>query len=141
MKTIITGLAGLLAMLSITLAFGASALAINVDSNSFGSFIPACSSNNGIANNTPVCKDVNTQATSKQNPIINIIKDVINLLSYAVGVIVVFMISVSAIMFITSGGESEKVSKAKNGLIGAVIGVLVVSLAQIIVIFVLDKVK
>jgi len=139
MKVILSSLVGFISTALLVLTFGASTSALSIDSNSFGSFIPACSSK-GIANDTPVCSDVNSQAKN-QNPIINIIKDVINLLSYAVGVIVVFMISISAITFITSGGESDSVSRAKRGLIGAVIGVLVVSLAQVIVIFVLDKVK
>lgn len=65
--------------------------------------------------------------------------DVINLLSWVVGVISVIMIIVGGFRYITSGGASEKVTGAKNTIIYAVIGLVIVALAQFIVNFVLAK--
>lgn len=71
----------------------------------------------------------------------NIIKAVINLLSFFVGLIAVIMIMVSGYKYITAGGDSNKVSNAKNTLVYAIIGLVVAALAQSLVKFVLTKVK
>lgn len=65
---------------------------------------------------------------------------VINLLSIIVGVAAVIMVIVSGVRFITSGGESAKVASAKSTLIYAIIGIVIVALAQAIVLFVLNRV-
>jgi hypothetical protein len=70
-----------------------------------------------------------------------IITDVINIFSVAVGVIAVIMIIVGGFRYITSGGDSTKISSAKNTIIYALIGLVVVALAQLIVKFVLNKVS
>lgn len=70
----------------------------------------------------------------------NIIKNVINLLSMLVGVVAVIMFIVGGFRYITSAGDSSKVSSAKNTLVYAIIGLVVVALAQAIVLFVLNKV-
>ncbi|MCL4358016.1 pilin [Patescibacteria group bacterium] len=101
------------------------------------SFIPACGPT-GIAKQTSVCHDVQSQSG---NPVIRIIKDGIDILSFVTGVVAVIMIIVSGIRFIVSGGDSNAVAGAKKSLIGALIGIVVVVLAQSIVIFVLDKIK
>lgn len=63
---------------------------------------------------------------------------VINWISVIVGVIAVIMIIVGGLRYITSGGESGKVSSAKTTIIYALIGLVVVALAQLIVHFVLN---
>lgn len=68
-----------------------------------------------------------------------IIRLVINIFSLVVGVISVIMIIIGGLKYITSGGESSNVSGAKNTILYAVIGLIVVALAQVIVRFVLQK--
>lgn len=80
--------------------------------------------------------DCNTDAPSK---VTNIIKLVINLFSLIVGVIAVIMIVIGGLKYITSGGDSGNVTGAKNTILYAVVGLVVVALAQIIVRFVLTK--
>lgn len=75
-------------------------------------------------------------STSRLN---NIIKTVINIVSIVVGVVAVIMIVFGGLKYITSGGESSNVSSAKNTIIYAIVGLVVVALAQFIVRFVLDK--
>lgn len=70
----------------------------------------------------------------------DIIRLVINIFSLVVGVIAVIMIIVGGLKYITSGGDSANVTSAKNTILYAIIGLVVVALAQIIVRFVLDKV-
>lgn len=66
---------------------------------------------------------------------------IINTFSLVIGVVAVIMIMVSGFRYITSGGDANKVSGAKNTLVYAVIGLVVVALAQVIVRFVIGKVK
>ena len=67
------------------------------------------------------------------------VKLAINLFSAIVGIIAVVMIIVGGIRYITSGGDSGNVTAAKNTILYAVIGLIVVALAQIIVKFVLSR--
>lgn len=77
---------------------------------------------------------------SDQNQTINnTIKLVINLFSFVVGIIAVIMIIVGGIRFVLSGGDSAATGSARNTVLYAVIGLVVVALAQIIVHFVLNR--
>jgi cytochrome bd-type quinol oxidase subunit 2 len=67
----------------------------------------------------------------------SLIKKIINIFSVIVGVIAVIMIIIGGLKYITSGGESSNVSGAKNTIIYAIVGLVVVALAQFIVHFVL----
>lgn len=64
---------------------------------------------------------------------------IINIFSAIVGVIAVIMIIVGGLRYITSGGDANKVGAAKQTLIYAIIGLVVVALAQLIVHFVLNQ--
>jgi len=61
---------------------------------------------------------------------------VIDLFSWIVGVASIFMIIFGGFRFVTSGGDSGKISSARNTVLYAVVGLIVVAVAQIIVIFV-----
>jgi hypothetical protein len=69
-----------------------------------------------------------------------IIATIINILSIVVGVVAVIMIIIGGLKYITSSGDSANITSAKNTILYAIIGLVVVALAQIIVRFVLDKV-
>lgn len=91
--------------------------------------------------------DINTSCESGQlspgqaNQKINqIIKTIINLLSVIVGVVAVVMIIVGGLRYITSGGSDTSVTSAKNTILYAIIGLIIVALAQVLVRFVLSKV-
>jgi len=79
--------------------------------------------------------------TSKGATTINdTIVKVINFFSAIVGVVSVIMIIYGGFKYISSGGDSGNVQSAKNTIIYAVIGLVVVAMAQFIVQFVLNKV-
>lgn len=71
------------------------------------------------------------------NGIGTLAKQAVNILSLVVGVVSVIMIIYGGFKYITSGGESGKVTSAKTTLIYAILGLIVVALAQIIVQWVL----
>lgn len=64
---------------------------------------------------------------------------IVNLFSVVVGVIAVLMIIVGGFRYITSGGDSGNVSTAKNTILYAIVGLVIVALSQFIVKFVLAK--
>lgn len=68
-----------------------------------------------------------------------IISQVINIFSIIVGVVSVIMIIIGGLKYITSGGDSGNVTGAKNTILYAVVGLVIVALAQVIVRFVLSK--
>lgn len=76
-------------------------------------------------------------ATERVNSAIRL---VINIFSLIVGVVSVIMIIIGGLKYITSGGESSNISGAKNTILYAIIGLIVVALAQVVVKFVLQKV-
>jgi hypothetical protein len=65
----------------------------------------------------------------------------INIFSIIVGIAAVIMIIVGGLRYIISGGDSGNVTSAKNTILYAIIGLVVVALAQFVVKFVLTKVN
>lgn len=80
-----------------------------------------------------------TDGTDVGSKVDGIIKLVINIFSLLVGVVAVIMIMVGGLKYVTSGGDSGNVTGAKNTILYAIIGLVVVALAQIVVKFVLSK--
>jgi cytochrome bd-type quinol oxidase subunit 2 len=84
-----------------------------------------------------ICATSTADGTGKIN---SIIETIVNIFSVLVGVVAVIMIIWGGLRYITSGGDSAKITSAKNTIIYALIGLVVVALAQFIVKFVLAKV-
>lgn len=88
---------------------------------------------------TVTCTDPNgSAATQRVNDTIAL---VINVFSLVVGVVAVIMIIIGGLRYIISGGDSGNVTSAKNTILYAIIGLVVVALSQFIVKFVLGKVS
>ena len=68
----------------------------------------------------------------------SIAKTIVNIFSLLVGIVSVIMIIYGGFRYITSGGESGAVGNAKNTIIYAIIGLVIVALSQVIVHFVLN---
>ncbi len=66
-----------------------------------------------------------------------VLERAVNIFSIIVGVIAVIMIIIGGLKYITSGGDSGNVSAAKNTILYAIVGLIIVALAQFIVRFVL----
>jgi len=98
-----------------------------------------CSGSNLTASDPTNC-DPQASAGEATSTVNTIITTVINIFSLVVGVVSVIMIIIGGLKYITSGGDSGNVSGAKNTILYAIVGLVVVALAQIIVQFVLGKV-
>ena len=115
----------------------------------------ACTAPNTPANCSPayvassitsgLCEGSNLASTDKScnangstDSLKTLAAKVISIFSILVGVVAVIMVIFGGFKYITSGGDSNSVSGAKNTLIYAIVGLIIVALAQFIVHFVLN---
>lgn len=68
-----------------------------------------------------------------ESNIFSLVENLVTWLTIAIGILSVVFIIVSAIQITTSGGDAEKVKKARRTLLYAVIGLVVAILAGVIV--------
>lgn len=69
----------------------------------------------------------------------SVVASVINIASLIVGVIAVIMVVVGGLKYVTSQGDSSGTASAKNTVIYAIVGLIIVALAQTIVRFVVYR--
>ena len=69
------------------------------------------------------------------------IKTVINILSLIVGFVSVVMVIIGGFKYVVSNGDSNGISSAKNTIIYAIVGLIIVALAQVLVQLAVAKVK
>jgi hypothetical protein len=86
------------------------------------------------------CTNPSDKSGNPQKGLEGIIATVVNILTVIVGIVAVVMIIIGGFKYITSGGDSGSVTSAKNTIIYAIVGLIVVALAQFIVRFVLNRV-
>ncbi len=79
-------------------------------------------------------------STDDENRLSTTIQDGINLVSIVVGIIAVIMIIIGGLRFVLSDGDSGKITTARNTIIYALVGLVLVAFAQVIVKFVLNRV-
>jgi magnesium-transporting ATPase (P-type) len=94
-------------------------------------------SNLQFTENTSTADCSTSDATERVN---SLIKTIVNLLSAVVGIVAVVMIIFGGLRYITSGGNDSSVTGAKNTILYAIIGLIIVALAQVLVRFTLNKV-
>lgn len=78
--------------------------------------------------------------TAAGSSITSLISSIVQVLSFVVGVAAVIMIILAGFKYITSGGDTNGISSAKNTLLYAIIGLLIVASAQLLVKFVFERV-
>lgn len=86
----------------------------------------ACDENGGSA----VCASKDTEAT-------DVVKNILNLLLFCLGIAAVALIIHSGLKYVTSRGDPANIKSAKDTLLYAVIGLIVASLSFVIVNFVI----
>ncbi len=80
-----------------------------------------------------------SSCTGDTGSLTNTMRNIVNLFSIIVGIVAVITVIVSGFRYVTSGGDSSKIAGAKNTLIYAIVGLVIVALSQSIVRFVLSK--
>lgn len=125
----------ILATFNLGLIFGLALLSPAVTQAQFKSNV--CGGAELKLSSSSECASDKEEARSK--PLTNLIANIVQILSVIVGIVAVIMIIWGGFKFITSGGDSGNVASARNTIIYALIGLVIVALAQIIVRFVLTK--
>jgi cytochrome bd-type quinol oxidase subunit 2 len=96
-------------------------------------------SGTGISINTSGGACTNPDVGGAEQKVNDTISRGLNIFSAIVGIIAVVMIIVGGVKYITSQGESANVTSAKNTILYALVGLVVVALAQVIVRFVIGR--
>ena len=96
-----------------------------------------CEGSNLKISETSSSSACNSNGQSITDKVNNFLKRLINIFSAVIGVVAVIMIIFGGFRYITSGGNDTSVTSAKNTILYAVIGLIIVALAQLIVRFVL----
>ena len=82
-----------------------------------------------------------TKTADTQNTSVNtLIRNVINILLWAIGIVSVIMIIIGGFRYVTSNGDSSQVTAAKNTIMYSVIGLIIAIFAYGIVNFVVFRV-
>ena len=98
-----------------------------------------CNGANNVNGKTNADCDNNKNGTGEK--VQGIVNTVISIFSWVVGIVSVVMIIFGGFKYITSGGDSNGVTSAKNTILFAIVGLVIVALAQIIVKFVIGTVS
>ncbi len=67
-----------------------------------------------------------------------LVTTIVNVITYVAGVIVIFMIIFAGFRYITSTGDANKVNSAKNTLLYAIVGIIIIVMAQVIVHYIIN---
>ena len=89
----------------------------------------------GITGGTTGC----TPPAGSKTTVDTVVAAAIDIFSVVVGVIAVIMIIVGGLKYVMSSGDSNNITSAKNTILYAIIGLVVVAMAQVIVRFVVSK--
>ena len=108
-------------------------------------FVPAAVLAQG-PNTTAICEGLaisggNCVEQPGQTTVNSAVRTAINILSLIVGIIAVIMVIIGGLKYIISSGDSSNINSAKNTILYALIGLVIVALAQVLVRFVVTKVK
>ena len=76
---------------------------------------------------------------SPETTITDLSRDIIDVLSLIVGIVSVIMIILGGLRYITSGGDPGNVTTAKNTILYAIVGLVIVLFSQAIVQFIIGR--
>lgn len=130
-KFIITTILQLVVFSVIIVSLPSKAVAFNP----FGGTV--CNQTDSAGNKSAVCATDGTKdPISGKDGVITKIADIFALIT---GIAAIVMIIIGGFEYVRSGGESSKISKAKNTILFAIIGLVVVVVARSIVVLVVSK--
>lgn len=92
----------------------------------------------GAAAGSAACRDKSNNPDSITGPN-GVIVRVTNIVATIAGVAAVLVMIVYGIVMIVSYGESGKVTQARNAIIAAAVGLVVIVLARTIIVFVINR--
>ena len=99
--------------------------------------------NNPTGETPSVCKDNQSSATNADSPLFGkngLGTKGIQIFVMIVGIISIFVLLINATRMIIGGSDPSSVNSARNGIIYAIIGLVIVASAQAVISFILNKV-
>jgi hypothetical protein len=90
---------------------------------------------NSDVDEAAVCNADDSNPLAEEGVLVQIVR----LLSFVVGVAAVIMIILGGLKYVTSNGDANATSSAKNTILYAIIGVVVSALSQVIIEFVIRR--
>jgi hypothetical protein len=136
MKTFIQKFSLFLASLSVLFLSASMAVA---PAYAFDPFSSACTANTG---DSAVCVDKGN-GQNGNNPIYGsggLIYKITEVVAFIAGVAAIIVILVGSIKYVTSGGDANAASSAKNTILGAFIGLIIIIVAASLITFVVSKI-
>jgi hypothetical protein len=118
----------------------ASVAVVNAQTDTTNKLFGACAQ----APNSPACAGKNTTG----NPVVRVIRTAANIIALITGIVAVIMIILGGLKYITAGGgvpgqrsgDPSSVRDARNMIMYAIVGLVVVALAWAITRFITDRV-
>jgi hypothetical protein len=107
-------------------------------------FSTVCSDSANIMAASDVSSSAFCQDHSTTNPILSsggVLNKATNIITAIAGFIAVVMIIVSGLQMVTSSGNPEKISSARNTIIYSSVGLVVIALARLIILFIAGKIS
>lgn len=98
----------------------------------------AASQSPGAAS-SDLCKSNSTSANPLFGPK-GVFTVIINIFSWVVGITATLMIVIAGFMYMTSGGDPQKTNQAKDTILFAIIGLIIVAVCQTLVFFVINNI-
>jgi Type IV secretion system pilin len=89
---------------------------------------------------SPACAESAAAQDPGTNQVTETVNDVANLIAIATAVVSVIVIIIAGITLVMSSGEASSVKSARDAIIYAAIGMVVVGLARTIVIFIVNRI-
>ncbi len=89
---------------------------------------------------SPACQESVNAQNQDRNPVTETVNDVANLIAIATAVISVIVIIIAGITLVLSSGEASSIKSARDAIIYAAVGMVVVSLARTIVVFIVNRI-
>lgn len=111
----------------------------SVASAQFDPLKPTCETAGDTGDASAIC-DESADSSDRITGNGGLIVTIANMLAILAGIIAVFVIIISGITMMTSGGDSGKVTKSRNTIIYVVVGLFAVVLSRTIVVFIITKI-
>jgi len=87
-----------------------------------------------------VCDRANTGGFATETGVVDKVHEIINVLVYGSGLVAVIILVYGAFLFITAGGDDQKIETGHKTITAAIVGLIIVFIANVIIRFVIDKV-
>lgn len=99
-----------------------------------------CGSASAGTGSSAICTDDATaQANPNDNPVIDRLQDITKIVAFVAGAAAIILILVGSLQYITADGDSNKIKGARDTVIYALVGLVIIVLSAIIVEFALNK--